>query len=61
MKTFKFLFVFMAMVFSEKKRQNAHEVTLRAVTDYVHVLMYSHIETAEAENTVSATRTSVCV
>ncbi len=36
--------------FSTKETVNAHEVTLRAVLEIVHVFMYSYIEATESEN-----------
>ncbi len=48
--------------FTQMKRSNAHEVTLRAVLgDVVHVFMSSFSKTADAENTASITRASVCM
>ncbi len=48
--------------FTQMKRSNAHEVTLRADSgDVVHVFMSSFSETADAENTVSITRSSMYV
>ncbi len=41
--------------------KSAHEVTLRAVLEIVYVFMYTYIEAAEAENTTSIVRFSMCV
>ncbi len=43
------------------KRSNAHEVTPSSSGDVVHVFMSSFSETADAENTASITRSSVCM
>ncbi len=47
--------------FTQMKRSNAHEVTPSSSGDVVHVFMSSFSETADAENTASITRSSVCM
>ncbi len=47
--------------FTQTKRSNAHEVTPSSSGDVVHVFMSSFSETADAENTASITRYSVCM
>ncbi len=49
--------------FTQMKRSNAHEVTLRAVLGmlFMYLFMSSFSETADAENTASITRASVCM
>ncbi len=48
--------------FTQMKRSNAHEVTLRAVLGmFIHVFMSSFSETADAETTASITRSSMYV
>ncbi len=47
--------------FTQMKRSNAHEVTLRAVLGMLFMYLSSFSETADAENTASITRFSMYV
>ncbi len=61
MKTFRFLFVYDMTIVLLKRNGKMLMKWLRAVLETMVVFMHSYIEEAEAENTASVKRFSMCV